>query len=150
MVGNAGYSVGSRMDSIGNSSYSSVMSTHAAHESILGPLFNKKAIAKGAYAQNSSLDFFTQSPFVAGAQGSKGITMHGPGATISQKSLGITSELPSSGMSEQEIDDQIKANFTPAEYALYKQQMNQLDAELAMDRARTEEHKRRSGYYNSY
>lgn len=138
-VGNHGYSVGNIMDSLRDTAFSNAMKTHAAHGSIIGPLFNKEVKPVGGYAQEACLDQFAASIFVPGAQGNKGITMIGPGGTQNQKVFGTMGAAvaedtyPSGGgMSEQEIDKQIQRNLTPAQYQSYKQQTSQYQADAAM------------------
>lgn len=88
VVGNNGYSVGSIFDNHRNRTFEKAMYTHASHASILGPLFNKQTVSKGSYANDVSLGLFEDSLHVPGAQSAKGVTMVGPGGSISFRSFG--------------------------------------------------------------
>jgi len=85
MVGNIGYSVGQTFANLRDHTFSVSMKAHAAHSSILSPLFNKECKPVGSYAQTDHIGSFQDSKYVSGAQGAKGVTMLGPGATISQR-----------------------------------------------------------------
>ena len=85
MVGNQGYSIGSAFDSLTDNSFGKCMKQYACHAGIVSPLFNKQHDTKGGYAQEESGNQFQELPFGAGAQGNKGVTMLGPGATASQR-----------------------------------------------------------------
>lgn len=87
-VGNMGFSVGNLMGNLTDNAFSIMMKTHATHASILAPLNNKQSKPVGSYAQESYIDLFSSSKYVKGAQGNKGVTMHGPGGTASQKVFG--------------------------------------------------------------
>jgi hypothetical protein len=84
-VGNQGYSVGNSFDSLRNNAFSVAMSTYAAHASIISANFNKVSLSVGKFAQAPSTATFENLPFVPGAQGSKGVIMHGPGGTEGRK-----------------------------------------------------------------
>lgn len=150
LVGNLGFSVGSIMDSICNISFSKCMNNYATHATIISPLFNKECKPVGSYARESNLGFFTDSPFVVGAQGNKGITAIGPGGTMDQKQFGIdaggtiSSSGSSGGMSEAEINKQIEQNLGPEAYKSYKEQVNQLSTEAAMYRQMAAEGRRQA------
>lgn len=87
MVGNPGFSIGSAFDSLTDNSFSKCMKQYAAHAGIVSPLFNKQHDTKGGYSQEESAPqgSFEEMPFGNGAQGNKGITMLGPGATALQR-----------------------------------------------------------------
>lgn len=84
-VGNRGYSVGAALDSLTDNAFSIAMKSYAAHASIISPNFNKQSARIGGYATEASIGFFNQLPYVKGAQGNKGIIMHGPGGTQNRK-----------------------------------------------------------------
>ena len=86
MVGNQGYSIGSAFDSLTDNSFGKCMKQYACHAGIVSPLFNKQHDTKGGYAQEENVTgAFENMPFGNGAQGNKGVTMLGPGATASQR-----------------------------------------------------------------
>jgi hypothetical protein len=87
-VNNMGFSIGTIMDFLPNTAFSLSMKTHATHASILSPLNNKQSNPIGPYSRESYLSSFEDSKYVKGAQGNKGVTMHGPGGTASQKVFG--------------------------------------------------------------
>jgi hypothetical protein len=147
LVGNLGFSVGSIMDSICNNSFSKCMNKYATHATIISPLFNKEVKPVGSYARESNLGFFTDSPFVVGAQGNKGITAIGPGGTMGQKQFGMDAGgtiNSSGGMSDAEIDKQIQQKLGPEAYKSYKEQVNQLSTEAAMHRQMAAEARRQA------
>ena len=124
MVGNLGFSVGSAFDSLADNSFGKCMKQYGAHAGIVSPLFNKQHDTKGGYAQEESGNQFQELPFGAGAQGNKGVTMLGPGATASQRMfpgayLNVNSApVPAvsdaeAGMSDAEVDAYI-AKTDPA------------------------------------
>jgi hypothetical protein len=90
MTGNKGYSVGGTFDNHRNRTFDRCMNSHSTHSSILGPLFNKQTTIKGSYATESSLTLFEDSSFVRGAQGTKGVTMVGPGGSAFYKPFGLS------------------------------------------------------------
>jgi hypothetical protein len=90
IVGDLGFSVGDVFDFLTDSSFSKAMGIYATHHSIVAPLFGKEAIPRGSYSQESALAGFYNSSYVIGAQGNKGITMVGPGASIGYKPFGLS------------------------------------------------------------
>jgi hypothetical protein len=89
MVGNRGYSIGATFDNRRDRSFTTAMNSYASHASIVGPLFNKQTVRRGSYAAEPSLSFFENSRFVPGAQGLNGVTMVGPGGSITFRPFGI-------------------------------------------------------------
>ena len=89
VVGNQGYSIGSIFDKNRNRSFEKAMYTHASHALILGPLFNKQTVQRGSYANDVALGSYENSLYVPGAQGAKGVTMVGPGGSITFRPFGI-------------------------------------------------------------
>lgn len=88
-VGNIGFSVGKSMDFLGNSSFSKCLRQFATHSYIIGPLFGKQTSKAHSYAQEDVVGLMENSKFVIGAQGTKGVTIIGPGGTIFQKPFGL-------------------------------------------------------------
>lgn len=88
MVGNNGYSIGETFAFTKETSFSKALKKFAAHLYIVGPLFGKKTVIKGSYSREGYFSTFNNSRFVVGAQGNKGVTMIGPGATLFQKPFG--------------------------------------------------------------
>jgi hypothetical protein len=138
LAGNGGFSVGKLMDSLADDAYSAVMGTHASHAAILSPNFNKQVKPTGSYAQDSSLDVFADSQFVKGAQGSKGITMLGPGSTADQKVFGEISS-PNTAEFFDKYGDTLNQTYGKEGADSIKQQMVALDADAAMWRAKAAE-----------
>lgn len=89
IVGDLGFSIANTFDFLTDSSFSKAMGLYATHHSIIAPLFGKEAIPRGSYAYESSLGRFSDSLYVIGAQGNKGVTMLGPGASIGYKPFGL-------------------------------------------------------------
>ena len=90
MVGDLGFSVSDIFDFLTDSSFTKAMGLYATHHTIVAPLFGKEAIPRGSYSQESALAGFYNSSYVIGAQGNKGITMVGPGASIGYKPFGLS------------------------------------------------------------
>jgi hypothetical protein len=145
MVGNLGFSVGSAFDSLADNSFGKCMKQYGAHAGIVSPLFNKQHDTKGGYAQEASLDMFQSLPFGTGAQGNKGVTMLGPGATASQRMfpgayLNVNSA-PVPAVSDAEVDAEVNRimSLTPeqarAESDAYKAEAARLGAAEAKARA---------------
>jgi hypothetical protein len=121
-VGNVGFSVGKSMDFLGNSSFAKAMRKFAAHSQIVGPLFGKETVNNRFYSQEEVIGSFENSRFVYGAQGNKGVTIIGPGATNFQRPFGIatgrayTSKVyrsaPTPGIPKSVINQQIKQDLT--------------------------------------
>lgn len=89
MAGNGGHSVGNTFDNHRNRTFDRCMNQYSTHSSIIGPLFNKQTVSTGSYATESSLMLFEDSVYVPGAQGTKGVTMAGPGGSIFYKPFGL-------------------------------------------------------------
>lgn len=88
ITGNNGYSVGSIFDNHRDNTFQQYMSSYAAHASIIGPLFNKQTVPKGTYSGEANISTFDDSPYAKGTQSSKGMTMVGPGGSLSYKPFG--------------------------------------------------------------
>ena len=145
MVGNLGFSVGSAFDSLADNSFGKCMKQYGAHAGIVSPLFNKQHDTKGGYAQEENTGAFENMPFGNGAQGNKGVTMLGPGATASQRMfpgayLNVNSA-PVPAVSDAEVDAEVNRimSLTPeqarAESDAYKAEAARLGAAEAKARA---------------
>ena len=154
MVGNLGFSVGSAFDSLADNSFGKCMKQYGAHAGIVSPLFNKQHDTKGGYAQEENTGAFENMPFGNGAQGNKGVTMLGPGATASQRMfpgayLNVNSApVPAvsdaeAGMSQAEVDAYI-AETNPAA----SKQIAAMKADQAADRAKTQAYLTKMGYFD--
>ena len=88
-VGNVGFSVGKTMDFLGDSAFSKAMRKFASHSLVVGPLFGKTTVNTNFYARENVIGSFENSRFVSGAQGNKGVTIIGVGATSFQRPFGI-------------------------------------------------------------
>ena len=85
ITGNGGFSIGNIFDGKRDRTFDRYMNHYAGHSSIISPLFNKLSKPTGAYAAESQMISFENSQFVSGGQTAKGVTVVGPGGTISFK-----------------------------------------------------------------
>ena len=145
MVGNQGYSIGSAFDSLTDNSFGKCMKQYACHAGIVSPLFNKQHDTKGGYAQEESAGSFENMPFGNGAEGNKGVTMLGPGATASQRMFpgvyATVNSAPAQAVSDAEVDAEVNRimSLTPeqsrAESAALKEEIASLQAAQAKAKA---------------
>ena len=172
MVGNMGYSVGMAFDSLTNNSFGKCIQQFGAHAAIVSPLFNKQHDTKGGYAQEASLNSFQSASFVPGAQGNKGVTMLGPGATASQRMFpggyalleqnysaeaeSIERSKSSTGLQELERGNAAAGGMSQAEVDAYiaetnpaaSKQIAAMKADQAADRAKSQAYLTKMGYYD--
>lgn len=89
MVGNQGYSIGDTFKSAKDDAFNIALQQFTTHTAILGPLFGKQTTKAQTWAQEASLGSFENSRYVRGAQGNKGVTMVGPGGSLSYRPFGL-------------------------------------------------------------
>lgn len=89
MVGNQGYSIGDTFKSAKDDVFNMALQQFTTHTAILGPLFGKQTTKAQSWAQEAAFGSFENSQYVRGAQGNKGVTMIGPGGSLSYRPFGL-------------------------------------------------------------
>lgn len=89
MVGNDGYSIGDTFKSAKEEAFGIAMNKFTTHTAIFGPLFGKQTAKAQQWAQEAALGSFENSRYVRGGQGNKGVTMVGPGGSLSFRPFGL-------------------------------------------------------------